>query len=66
MHTPMGKSTAPKMADPVVTLTDTAKAADSAKIAPAMKERIRVSRVDMRILASPASTILVTNSLGLR
>ncbi len=32
------------------------------KDGPAMKARIKVSRVDMKILNSPASTILVTNS----
>jgi len=30
-----------------------------------MKPRIRVSRVDMKIFDSPASTILVTNSEGM-
>jgi len=34
-------------------------------MAPAMKARISVSRVDMKIFDSPASTILVTNSEGM-
>jgi hypothetical protein len=41
-----------------------AKAAASARIAPAMKARIRVSFVDMKTFASPASIMLMTNSLG--
>src|SRR5689334_3496017 len=35
-------------------------------MAPAMYARISVSRVDMNIFDSPASTILVTNSEGTR
>ena len=46
-------------------LTVTAKAAPSVRMAPAMKARISVSRVDMKTLASPASIILVTNSVGM-
>src|SRR3954466_658139 len=44
----------------------TANTAASAKSAPAMKARINVSLVDMKILDSPASTIFTTNSDGLR
>src|SRR6185295_4437223 len=44
----------------------TANTAASARIAPAMNARIKVSRVDMNIFDSPASTILVTNSAGAR
>lgn len=61
-----GKSIAPSSGLPVFTVTVTAKAAPSASMAPAMKERISVSRVDMRSLDSPESTILVTNSAGAR
>jgi hypothetical protein len=43
---------------------DTANAAPNARVAPAIKARIKVSLVDMNILDSPASTILVTNSEG--
>ena len=41
-----------------------ANAAASARIAPAIKARINVSRVDIKIFDSPASIILVTNSEG--
>ena len=51
---------------PVCWLTVTANTAASARIAPAMYARISVSRVDMKIFDSPASTILVTNSDGAR
>src|SRR5690606_18362153 len=43
-----------------------ANTAARARMAPAMEARIRVSRVDMNSLDSPASTIWVTNSLGTR
>ena len=66
MHTPTGKSSAPISAEPLMTLALTANTAASARMAPAMKARMRVSRVDMWILASPVSTILVTNSAGER
>ncbi len=55
---------APTSAEPVCTVMVTANTAARARMAPAMKARIRVSRVAMWILASPASTILVTNSAG--
>src|SRR5690606_27248630 len=66
MMKPTGNSTAPSNASPVWTVTVTAKAAPSVSVAPAMNARISVSLVDMKIFASPASTILVTNSLGAR
>src|SRR3954454_4247541 len=66
MQKPTGKRMAPIIGYPVWTLTITANAAASARIAPAMYARITVSRVDMNILDSPASTILVTNSEGTR
>jgi hypothetical protein len=44
----------------------TAKAAAKDRMAPAMNARITVSRVDMKILDSPASTILLTNSEGIK
>ena len=66
MTKPTGNSTAPASGWPVWTLIVTAKAAASARVAPAMNARISVSLVDMKILDSPASTILVTNSLGAR
>ncbi len=56
---------APTSGEPVCTVTATANTAARARIAPAMKPRIRVSRVDMKIFDSPASTILVTNSEGM-
>ncbi len=46
----------------LLALMVTANTAASARMAPAMNARISVSRVDMKILDSPASTILVTNS----
>jgi hypothetical protein len=46
-------------------VTVTANAADNARIASALNARTIVSRVDMKTLDSPASTIVVTNSLGL-
>src|SRR5690606_30655505 len=55
---------APASAEPVCTVMVTANTAARARMAPAMKARIRVSRVDMWTLDSPASTILVTNSAG--
>ena len=63
---PTGNSTAPSSALPVLTVMLTAKAAASDRMAPAMYERIKVSRVDISSLDSPASTILVTNSVGAR
>ncbi|MFB9073744.1 hypothetical protein ACFFX0_22085 [Citricoccus parietis] len=42
-----------------------ANAAARARMAPAMNERIRVSRVDMKTLDSPASTMCFTKSGGL-
>jgi hypothetical protein len=45
-------------------VTVIAKAAASAKIAPAMKARMSVSFVDIYTFDSPESTILVTNSVG--
>src|SRR5690606_5015054 len=56
---------APSRGSPVCTLTVTANAAASARMAPAMYARITVSRVDMKIFASPASIILVASSEGL-
>jgi hypothetical protein len=50
--------------DPLCTDTETANTAAKASRAPAMQARISVSLVDMKILASPASTIFVTNSEG--
>src|SRR5690554_1924489 len=49
---------------PVWTVTVMAKTAARARMAPAMKARIRTSRVAMETFDSPASTILVTNSEG--
>ena len=66
MMKPTGNSMAPMRGLPVLTVTVTAKAAASARMAPAMYERISVSRVDISNLDSPESTILVTNSAGLR
>src|SRR4051812_45153079 len=66
MQKPTGKSTAPRSGDPVWTVTVTANTADSASRAPAISARISVSRVDMKIFASPASTIFATNSDGAR
>src|SRR3954469_13123859 len=57
---------APTIGTPVCWLTVMANTAASARIAPAMYARMSVSRVDMKILDSPASTILVTNSTGAR
>ena len=51
---------------PVATLMVIANQAAKARMAPAMYARINVSRVDMKIFDSPASTILVTNSEGTR
>ena len=66
MQKPTGNNKAPRSGAPVCTVTATAKTAASDSKAPAMKPRTTVSRVDMKILDSPASTILVTNSLGRR
>src|SRR3954451_13767145 len=66
MQKPTGNSAAPTIGTPVDTLTLTANAAASARMAPAIYARMIVSRVDMKILDSPASTILVTNSEGPR
>src|SRR6266496_3226505 len=66
MQKPTGNNTAPSSGEPVCTVTVTAKTAASASSAPAMKARMRVSRVDMKTLASPASTIFDTNSEGAR
>ncbi len=66
MQKPTGNNSAPTIGWPVLVLMVTANQAASARIAPAMKARITVSRVDMKILDSPASTILVTNSDGTR
>ena len=51
---------------PVCKLIVIANQAANARIAPAMYARMMVSRVDMKTLDSPASTILVTNSEGTR
>src|SRR5690606_29159229 len=56
----------PSSGDPVCMVMVMANTAASARIAPAMKARIRVSRTDMNSLDSPASTILETNSAGTR
>ena len=64
MMNPTGNKTAPNSGLPVLVITVMAKKAARASIAPAMKARINVSLVDMKIFCSPASTILVTNSLG--
>ena len=64
MIKPTGKSNAPTSGDPVCTVTVIANAAANARIAPAIKARIKVSLVDMKILDSPASIIFVTNSEG--
>lgn len=66
MQNPTGNSSEPASALPVLMVMLTAKAAASARIAPAMYARISVSRVDIDSFDSPASTILVTNSLGVR
>src|SRR3954449_7386415 len=66
MQNPTGNSSAPTSGWPVFTLIVTANHAASARMAPAIKARITVSRVDMKTLDSPASTILVTNSEGAR
>src|ERR1700733_2642522 len=66
MQKPTGNSSAPTIGWPGLTLMETANPAASARIAPAMQARTTVSRVDMKILDSPASTILVTNSEGTR
>ena len=64
MQKPTGNRMAPMIGYPVCCVTITANTAASARIAPAMNARISVSRVDMKIFDSPASTILVTNSAG--
>src|SRR6185369_5159375 len=61
---PTGNRIAPTSGCPVLTVMVTANHAASARMAPAMYARITVSRVDMKIFDSPASTILVTNSDG--
>src|SRR3569832_327549 len=66
MENPTGNSSAPMIGWPVLTLMVTANYAASARIALVMLVRMIVSRVDMNILDSPASTILVTNSEGTR
>src|SRR5690349_19107700 len=66
MQKPTGNSSAPISGTPVLTVMVTANQAASVRIAPAIYARITVSRVDMKILDSPASTILVTNSVGIR
>ncbi|MFC5127194.1 hypothetical protein ACFPRL_28875 [Pseudoclavibacter helvolus] len=48
-----------------MTLTVTAKAAAIVRNAPPMMERMMVSRVDRKILLSPASIMVVTRSFGL-
>ena len=65
MMKPTGNSSAPTSGDPVCTLIVTANAAASVSNAPAMYARSNVSRVDMKIFASPASTSDVTRSDGL-
>ena len=64
MIKPTGNNKAPSNGLPVFTVTVMAKKAASANIAPAIKARIKVSLVDIHILDSPESTILVVNSLG--
>ena len=66
MQNPTGNSTAPSNGELVCTVMVIANTAASARIAPAMYERIKVSRVDMKILDSPESTIFATNSVGAR
>ena len=66
MQNPTGNSSAPTSGWPVCTLIVIANQAANARMAPAMYARMTVSRVDMKILDSPASTILVTNSEGTR
>jgi hypothetical protein len=61
---PTGNSTAPSSGSPVCTDTVTANAAARARMAPPMKERMSVSRVDMSTLEAPASIIRVTRSVG--
>ncbi len=65
MQKPTGKSTAPSSGSPVLTEIVTAKAAARARIAPAMKDRMSASRVDMNTLDSPASMIRTASSAGL-
>src|SRR5438046_2531773 len=65
MQKPTGNSRAPRRALPVLTVMVTAKAAASASIAPPAKARMRVSLVDIKTLASPASIILEASSGGL-
>jgi hypothetical protein len=50
--------------EPVWTAIVIANTAANARMAPAIYALIKVSLVDMKILDSPASTILVTNSEG--
>src|SRR4051812_48207662 len=66
MTNPTGNRIAPMIGYPVCWFTITANTAASARMAPAMNARMIVSRVDMKIFDSPASTILVTNSAGAR
>src|SRR4051812_48234607 len=66
MQKPTGNRTAPSRGEPVWVVTVTAKTAASARSAPAMKARINVSLADMKLFASPASTIFATNSEGAR
>ena len=61
---PTGNKSDPISGLPVATITEMAKNAANPKIAPAIKARTSVSLVDIKILDSPASTILVANSLG--
>ena len=50
----------------MLTVMVTANAAASDSRAPAMNERMRVSRVDMKTFDSPASIIFKANSEGFR
>ena len=61
---PTGNRRAPTIGWPVSTVTVTANAAARASVAPAMYARISVSRVDIKIFASPASIIPVARSDG--
>src|SRR5579883_2672296 len=64
MQKPTGNSSAPTSGSLVFTVIVTANAAASARMAPAIKARMSVSRVDMKTFASPASIIFDASSDG--
>ncbi|GEM_PF-2188350 len=66
MLKPTGNTSAPTMGRPVCTAVLTAKATATARIAPAIMLRISTSRGAMKTFDSPASTIFLTNSGGVR